>query len=84
MLNQSMMQIMIIAQFMKMEQKNSHRGYDWTQEFVQPIPEKISLIDRALPVIGEKLIRMGNRMKQHSRARLTADGAQTPTFMIML
>jgi hypothetical protein len=44
----------------------------------------ISLMDRILPAIGESLIRVGNKLKQRSHARLTAEHAQTPTFMIML
>jgi len=74
----------IFVEFMKMDLKHRHRGYDWTQEFVKPVPVKISLMDRVLPAVGERLISFGYKLKQRSQARLTAEQAQTPTFMIML
>ncbi|MGE5122878.1 MAG: hypothetical protein ACM3H7_00050 [Acidobacteriaceae bacterium] len=74
----------VIIEMIKMKQRNVQRGYDWTQAFVKPEPVRLSLIDRVLPVIGDSLIRVGNKMKQRSHSRLTADHAQTPNFLIML
>jgi hypothetical protein len=74
----------VIIEFMKMSQKKIHRGYEWTQEFIKPVPVKLSLMDRVLPAVGESLIKAGNKLKQRTHARLTAEHAQTPTFMIML
>lgn len=79
-----MMKFDMFVEFMKMDHKHNHRGYDWTQEFARPRPIKISLMDRILPAVGEALISLGIKLKQRSHARLTAEHAQTPTFMIML
>ena len=43
-----------------------------------------ALIDRALPALGETLIRVGTRLKEHSDHKLTAEEASLPTFLIML
>jgi hypothetical protein len=43
-----------------------------------------ALIDRALPALGETLIRVGTRIKEHSYHKLTAEEASLPTFLIML
>ena len=74
----------MLAELIKMDQRLAHRGYDWTQEFVRPMPVRLSLMDRLLPAIGEWLIKAGNMLKQRSHARLTTEHAQPPNFMIML
>lgn len=43
-----------------------------------------ALIDRALPALGETLIRLGTRLKEHSYHKLTSEEATAPTFLIML
>jgi hypothetical protein len=43
-----------------------------------------ALIDRASTALGETLIRIGTRLKDHSYPRLTAEDASVPTFLIML
>jgi hypothetical protein len=43
-----------------------------------------ALIDRALPALGEALIRVGTRLKEHSFHKLTSEEATAPTFLIML
>lgn len=45
---------------------------------------KPPLFDRVLPALGERLIQIGNRMKEHSYRKLTSDEASAPTFLIML
>ncbi len=42
------------------------------------------LMDRALPALGETLIKVGNRLKEHSSPRLSAEEASLPAFLIML
>ena len=39
---------------------------------------------RAIPMLGEALIRIGTRLKQRSYTRLSADETTVPTFLIML
>jgi hypothetical protein len=39
---------------------------------------------RAIPVLGEALIRVGTRLKQPSYTRLSADESTVPSFLIML
>lgn len=41
-------------------------------------------IDRALPALGEALIRVGTRLKEHSIHKLSSEEATVPTFLIML
>jgi hypothetical protein len=43
-----------------------------------------ALIDRALPALGETLIRVGTRLKEHSFHQLTSEEATAPNFLIML
>jgi hypothetical protein len=42
------------------------------------------LLNRALPSFGEILIRLGNRLKEHSYHQLSSEEATAPTFLIML
>ena len=39
---------------------------------------------RAIPVLGDALIRVGTRLKQRSYTRLSADESTVPSFLIML
>lgn len=43
-----------------------------------------SIVARILPAVGETLIRIGTRLKEHSFRKLTPEEASTPTFLIML
>ncbi len=43
-----------------------------------------SLISRVLPALGDVMIRMGTRLKQHAYPAMKADEASVPTFLIML
>jgi len=43
-----------------------------------------ALIERAIPALGDALIRVGTRLKDHSFHKLTAEEATVPTFLIML
>jgi hypothetical protein len=43
-----------------------------------------TLIDRAVPALGETLIRVGTRLKEHSYHQLASKEASVPTFLIML
>ena len=45
---------------------------------------KPSLLSRALPVLGDALIRAGNRLKEHSYHPPTSEEATAPNFLIML
>lgn len=42
------------------------------------------LVARVLPALGDALIRLGTRLKEHSYRKLTPEETSTPTFMIML
>jgi hypothetical protein len=42
------------------------------------------LLNRALPTLGETLIRIGHRLMEHSYHPLTSEEATAPTFLIML
>ena len=42
------------------------------------------MFQRAIPVLGEALIRVGTRLKQRSYTRLSADETTVPSFLIML
>jgi hypothetical protein len=42
------------------------------------------LFSRALPNLGETLIRIGTRLKERSYHQLTSEEATAPTFLIML
>lgn len=43
-----------------------------------------SLVNRALPALGDAMIRVGTRLKQHSYQQPCAEEAPVPTFLIML
>ena len=43
-----------------------------------------ALIDRALPALGETLIRVGTKLKEHSLHKMTSKEVTAPTFLIML
>ena len=43
-----------------------------------------SITQRALLRLGEALIQLGTRLKEHSYRKLTAAEASAPTFLIML
>jgi len=73
-----------LAELIKMDQRRAQRGYDWTQELIQPLPDKLSLLDRFLSMIGELLINAGKKLKSRSRAHLPAEQAKSPNFLIML
>jgi hypothetical protein len=45
---------------------------------------KPPLLNRALPVLGDALIRLGNHLKQYSYRQPTSEEATVPTFLIML
>jgi hypothetical protein len=45
---------------------------------------KPPLLNRVLPVFGDALIRVGNRLKEHSYRQPTSEEASAPTFLIML
>jgi hypothetical protein len=51
----------------------------WQSGIVKP-----GFIDRALPTLGETLIRIGTRLKERSYPKLTSEEASVPTFLIML
>jgi len=74
----------VIVEFMQMDHKNTHLTYDWTEVFTQPMHARVSLIDRSLTTLGDVLIRVGSKLKQHSRSQLTTEQTQAPTFLIML
>jgi hypothetical protein len=42
------------------------------------------LLNRALPILGEALIRLGNHLKEHSYRQPTSEEATAPNFLIML
>ena len=42
------------------------------------------LFRRAIPMLGEALIRVGTMLKQRSYTRLSTDESTVPTFLIML
>ena len=42
------------------------------------------LMERTLSTLGETLIRLGTKLKEHSYKKLTSDEASAPTFLIML
>ena len=42
------------------------------------------IINRALPVLGEALIRVGKRLKEHSYHQPSSEEATAPNFLIML
>ena len=42
------------------------------------------LFRRAIPMLGEALIRVGTRLKQRSYTRLSTDESTVPTFLVML
>ncbi len=79
-----LMKFDMLVELIKLDDKRRNRGYDWTQEFVKPVPVKLSLMDRILPALGERLISLGSKLKQRSHARMTAENAHSPNFMIML
>ena len=42
------------------------------------------LFRRAIPMLGEALIRVGTRLKQRSCTRLSTEESTVPTFLVML
>jgi hypothetical protein len=42
------------------------------------------VIDRGFSLLGDTLIRMGTRLKEHAHTRIIAEEASVPTFLIML
>ena len=42
------------------------------------------IFQRVLPSLGEAMIRVGTRLKEHSYHKLTSEEASAPTFLIML
>ena len=42
------------------------------------------LFRRAIPMLGEALIRVGTRLKQRSYTRLSTDESTVPSFLVML
>lgn len=45
---------------------------------------KPSILDRVSSILGDALIRVGTRLKQHAYTRLTTEEASNPAFLIML
>jgi len=43
-----------------------------------------SLVELAIPGIGDMLIRAGMKIRSHSTRRLTSEEASAPSFLIML
>ncbi len=76
-------QLLLIAELM-MKRKNNYPEYDWTSDCSKPVQHKLPVVDRIIDSTGEALISVGNRLKQHSHARLTTEQAQAPNFIIML
>jgi hypothetical protein len=42
------------------------------------------IIDRAFTLLGDTLIHMGTRLKEHAYTKITAEEASVPSFLIML
>jgi len=42
------------------------------------------LMERVLSKLGESLIQLGTRLKEHSYRKMTSEEASAPTFLIML
>lgn len=45
---------------------------------------KTPFFDSGLTLLGDSLIHLGTRLKQHTRTRVRIEGASAPTFLIML
>ena len=75
---------MRIAELMRMENRNSRDGIDETHGSMRPIHFKPSIMDRFLPKLGEAMITIGLKLKEHPRAKLNTEQANSPNFLIML
>jgi hypothetical protein len=72
------------SEFVQMHQERIQHEANIRQALRQSGMIKPHLIDRGFTLLGDTLIRMGTRLKEHAYTRVTAEEASVPTFLIML
>jgi hypothetical protein len=72
------------SEFVQIHQERIRREANIMQALWQSGLIKPHIIDRGFSLLGETLIRMGTRLKDHARTQITAEEAPVPTFLIML
>ena len=72
------------VEFMKMENRSASEKDEQGYAAMKPVHFKPSLMDRVLPTLGEAMINIGIKLKDRPHAKLNAEQAQSPNYMIML
>lgn len=80
----NLIEFMMITEIAKIEQQRLLHRNDRMLEYVKSASIQLSMMARITDSVGELLISCGNKLKQHSHARLTGEQAQAPNIMIML
>jgi hypothetical protein len=80
----NIVELMMITQILEMKQQSFQHRNDGTTEYVNPMPIQLSRMDRITDSVGDVLINVGKKLKQHSHAHLAPEQTQAPNFMIML
>ncbi len=60
------------------------RRYHANRASQAELAEKAHYLERATTALGELLIRVGTRLKEHSYRRLPSEEASAPNYLIML
>jgi len=72
------------SEFVQIHQEGIRREANIRQALRQSGLIKPHIIDRGVTLLGDTLIRMGTRLKEHAYTRVTAEEASVPSFLIML
>jgi hypothetical protein len=72
------------SEFVQMHQERIQQEANIRQILRQSGMLKPHLIDRGFTLLGDTLIHMGIRLKEHAYTRVTAEEATAPSFLIML
>ncbi len=60
------------------------RRYPASMASQADVVKKTHYLERAMTALGELLIRVGTRLKEHSYRRLPSEEASAPNYLIML
>ena len=74
----------MIIERVRMDREKVFRDNDGIDPFMKPVQFKTSPINHFLSSLGDTMISLGFKLKEHSRISSKVEKAQAPNFLIML
>jgi hypothetical protein len=74
----------MIIERIRMERERTFRDNDGIDSSMKPVQFKTSLLNHFLSILGDTMISLGFKLKDHSNACSKVEKAQAPNFLIML